>query len=62
LKTLLKIALIVTAVILGGFASLYYVAPHNLLGHAASPWGLFDLACGSLGGLFLGGMLVTLRG
>ena len=56
-----KIVLVVTLVILGGLAGIKYTSPHDVLGQATTLWGAFDIFCGALGGLFIGGMFVTFR-
>lgn len=61
MKATLKILLVVTLVILGGLAGIKYTSPHDVLGQATTLWGVFDILCGALGGLFIGGMFVTFR-
>lgn len=56
----LKLGLVIATVLLGGWAG-FCATPDNRWSHAASLWGIFDIGCGALGGLFLGGMFVSLR-
>lgn len=58
MKAVFRLGLLVTLVILGGLVGLR-ASPHGQVRLATSLWGLFDISCGALGGLFFGGMLVT---
>ena len=58
MKAVLRLGLLVTLVLLGGLIGLK-ASPHGQVRLATSPWGLFDIGCGALGGLFFGGMIVT---
>jgi len=60
MQTVIRSVLLVALFILGGVTGLC-ASPHGQQRLATSCWGLFDIGCGALGGLFLGGMLVLLH-
>lgn len=59
MQTVIKWVLLVIMVSLGGWTG-FCSSPHGHVRLATSFWGLFDITCGALGGLFLGGMFVLL--